>query len=63
MQRYLPNKCVLLVDPEKYAFTDELPMAVSKTMVDGAAAAYVCREQVCQAPVTTVEALAELLAG
>ena len=63
MQRYLPNKCVLLVNPEKFAFTDELPMAVSKTTVDGTAAAYVCREQVCQAPVTTVEGLGEMLAG
>jgi len=60
-QRYLPNKCLLLVDPEAPAFTDGSPLAAGKTAVDGQATAYVCRAQVCQAPVTTVEALAELL--
>lgn len=60
-QRYLPNKCVLLVDPDAEAFTDQSPLAVNKTTVDGQATAYVCRQQVCQAPVTTVDDLGKLL--
>lgn len=60
-QRYLPNKIVALVDPDNAAFTDESPMCTGKSLKEGQPAAYVCRNQACQAPVTTVEELAELL--
>jgi uncharacterized protein YyaL (SSP411 family) len=60
-QRYLPNKCVLLVDPDTEAISDGSPLAVNKATVDGKAAAYVCRGQVCQAPVTGVDELGALL--
>ena len=61
--RYLPNKVVALLDPEDAAFTDGLPMSAGKTMVEGRPAAYVCRRQTCQAPVTVVEDLEKLLDG
>jgi uncharacterized protein YyaL (SSP411 family) len=38
-------------------------MCTGKTTKEGQPAAYMCRNQTCQAPVTTVEELAELLDG
>ena len=58
---FLPNRCILLLDPEKPAFTDTSPLAAGKTMAEGQPAAYVCVNQTCQAPVTSPEALDKLL--
>jgi uncharacterized protein YyaL (SSP411 family) len=63
MAPYLPNKVVVLLDPEKPALTDETPVVSGKTLSGGQPAAYVCVNQTCQAPVTTPEALRELLHG
>ncbi|WP_415947940.1 thioredoxin domain-containing protein [Streptomyces sp. KLOTTS4A1] len=40
----------------------ELPLLVDRRLVDGAPAAYVCRNFACKAPVTTVQELSEMLA-
>ena len=42
---------------------ETLPLLRDRTLVDGQPAAYVCRQYVCQAPVTTPEAVARELAG
>lgn len=60
--RYLPNKVMAL----RTSDTDEdieslVPLLEGKTMLDGQATAYVCRNYACQQPVTTPEALAEQL--
>jgi len=60
-QRFLPNRCIALVDPGAPALTDSSPMVAEKTLVDGKPAAYVCVNQTCQAPVTTPEELEKLL--
>jgi uncharacterized protein YyaL (SSP411 family) len=41
---------------------ETVPLLVGRSQVDGAPAAYVCRSFTCQAPVTTPEQLAKLLA-
>jgi uncharacterized protein YyaL (SSP411 family) len=40
---------------------DDVPLLQGRTDVDGAPAAYVCRHQVCERPVTDVDALARAL--
>ena len=40
-----------------------LPLHAGRTTVDGKAAAYVCKARACEAPVTTPEALSQLLPG
>ena len=42
---------------------DGIPLLTARGPVDGEPAAYVCREMVCERPVTTVAELARLLAG
>ena len=42
---------------------DGVPLLDGRGLVDGAPAAYVCRQFTCQAPVTTPEQLREALAG
>jgi uncharacterized protein YyaL (SSP411 family) len=56
-ERYLPNRAVAGLEP-----SDDLPLLAGKTLVDGAAAAYVCENYACQRPVTTPDDLAHLLA-
>ena len=41
---------------------DTVPLLAGRGLVDGVAAAYVCRGMVCDRPVTTTEDLARLLA-
>ncbi|HVR72413.1 MAG TPA: aldo/keto reductase [Vicinamibacteria bacterium] len=49
--RYLPNRIVAHHDPEAGA-SSRLPLLAGKTLVDGRAALYVCRDFACQRPVT-----------
>src|SRR5690606_6223558 len=61
-ETYAPNKIQAHVDPEHTApFTT--PLTAHKGLVNGAPAAYVCRQFVCQAPVSDPEALREQLAA
>ena len=55
---YLPNKTIVIADPERGAVP---PIAAGKTQVGGRATAYVCHRYTCSAPVTTWGALEPLL--
>jgi len=52
-----PGAVVISGEPD----TDGVPLLASRPLVQGKAAAYVCRGMVCDAPVTTVEALVHAL--
>ncbi|MGO4727705.1 MULTISPECIES: thioredoxin domain-containing protein [unclassified Inquilinus] len=58
-RRSLPGRLLLRLDPG--AALPEGHPAAGKTMLDGRPTAYLCRGPVCQAPVTTPEALLELI--
>lgn len=55
---YLPHRVLLHATPE---FATHFPLIAARPSVEGMPAAYVCREQACQAPVTSAEALFRLL--
>jgi hypothetical protein len=63
-RHFVPHKIVAVYNPldENAADTAErIPLLRGKEMKDGQAAAYVCRNYRCQAPVTTPEGLAKAL--
>jgi uncharacterized protein YyaL (SSP411 family) len=61
-QRYLPFAIVLSLEPERQRRLAELlPFVAAMRPVDGKAAAYVCRDFACRAPVNQVHALEETL--
>ncbi len=51
-KHYLPNRIQAVLDPEAAEGAAALPLLQGKTMVNGRAALYVCRDFACQAPVT-----------
>lgn len=55
---YLPHTVLALGEPES---ENPLPLLEGRTLVDGQPAAYVCENYACKLPVTSVEALRELL--
>jgi hypothetical protein len=55
-RRFLPGRTLSLVDADP-----SLPLHAGRTTLDGAPAAYVCRNQTCAAPVASAQALAGLL--
>ena len=57
--RSLPGRMLLRLDPGA-ALPQDHP-AAGKTMIEDRPTAYLCRGPVCQAPVTTPEALLELI--
>ncbi len=57
-RRFLPHTVVALKEPEQETI---LPLLQGRTLVDGKPAAYVCENYACKLPVTTAEALADLL--
>jgi uncharacterized protein YyaL (SSP411 family) len=57
--RYLPN-VALLSAPEGVG-AERSPLLADRTTVGGTATAYVCERYVCRQPVTSAEALRELL--
>ena len=57
-RRYLPNTVLALADAE---LVKRVPMLEGKRAVGGKAAAYVCENYSCQAPVTSVDALIRIL--
>jgi len=62
--RYLPFAITLtLDDARRQALADRLPLIAAMGPLDGAAAAYVCRNFSCRAPATTAEALTAALSG
>ncbi|MHC5109910.1 MAG: thioredoxin domain-containing protein [Planctomycetota bacterium] len=60
---YLPNKVVMIATPDAAAKEDAVPLLRRKTLVDGKAGAYVCRDYKCGLPVNAPEKLARQLAG
>jgi len=58
---YLPNKITARLDPAYAEQLDAYPLFRGRTMHDGRPAAYVCRNFVCDAPVTEPAELAALL--
>jgi uncharacterized protein len=54
---------VLLKDPDAARLETLAPFTAGYGMIDGAATAYVCRDFVCQLPVTDPAALREALAA
>ena len=64
-RRYLPNTVIAVVPgtgPDRESLR-LLPMLEGKKAIGGRAAAYVCENYSCQAPVTTLEELRRLLDG
>jgi hypothetical protein len=60
---FLPGTALALLDPgDGEEAVRGIPLLEGKTLVGGAAAAYVCRDYACRAPVTTVQALEKELA-
>ncbi len=60
---YLPNRIEAVLDPAGADEADELPLLRGKTMVDGKAALYVCRDFACQVPTTDPAAVGAALAA
>ena len=61
--RFLPHKVVALYDPVSgdARATELIPLLANRPQIDGKPTVYVCRDFVCQRPVTTVEELVALL--
>jgi len=60
---FLPGTAFALLDPARAGEAErEIPLLAGKTLVDGAGAAYVCRDFACRAPVTTADDLERTLA-
>jgi uncharacterized protein len=62
-QRFLPFTSTVLIDSEetRALLLPHMPWIAAMSSRDGLATAYVCRNFACQLPVTSVDALAELL--
>jgi hypothetical protein len=61
---YVPNKVLAFLDPnaaDAESLQKRIPLLAAKKPVDGKAAAYVCKDFACKAPVTTPDALLEQL--
>ena len=56
-----PDRIVALMEPHQGDSGDGLPLFEGRRMIDGKPTAYVCRNYVCELPVTDVEALAAQL--
>ena len=51
-RRFLPASMLALSEPQDVAALDLMPLLRARPLVDGRAAAYVCRNYVCNLPVT-----------
>ncbi len=60
-EKYIPNKVLLLKDPGKEEITSIAPYTKNHNMIDGKVAVYVCRNFVCELPVTDPADLEEIL--
>jgi uncharacterized protein YyaL (SSP411 family) len=58
-ERFLPNRVIQIGSPD--GAHDDLPLLRDKKPVDGRAAAYVCRDYACKAPVTDAAGLVAAL--
>ncbi|MNC60080.1 hypothetical protein D3C75_1099360 [compost metagenome] len=63
-QAYLPDAALIVHwEGDKEGILRLLPHLADKPAVNGGATAYVCRNFACRAPVTSMEAVRELLAS
>ncbi len=64
-RKFIPNKILARYDPDEDSGPVEpmIPLLTDKGMIAGKAAAYVCRNSSCRAPVTDAVALEEVLEG
>jgi uncharacterized protein YyaL (SSP411 family) len=60
-RRYLPNKVVVVADPNDAVLTAKLPLLHGKGLVAGEPAAYVCQNYSCKTPATSSSDLEKLL--
>ena len=60
-RRYLPNGVLALAAPGNAAASELIPLLADRSAISGRATAYVCRNFVCNLPVTEPEALAAQL--
>jgi len=63
--QFIPNKVMAFIDPESASaetIEQTVPLLAYKRLIDGKAAAYVCKNFACKLPVTTPEALLDQLA-
>jgi uncharacterized protein len=60
-RRYLPNSVLALAAPGDVAASELIPLLADRGQIGGRATAYVCRNFVCNLPVTEPEALARQL--
>jgi uncharacterized protein YyaL (SSP411 family) len=58
---YLPNRVLMLHDPERPGASVQSPLLAQRALVDGRPAVYVCRDYACQRPVMTVDELTAAL--
>ena len=59
---YIPTRCIAMVNEDTQG-TLASSLIDGKTAIGGRAAAYVCKDQTCSAPVTTASELEVLLAN
>ncbi len=57
---YLPNRVLMHLDPERPDDAPRSPLLAGKTLVNGAPAAYICRNYACRSPATTPAELEEM---
>lgn len=62
-QRFLPRTLVLLADPNDARLNALTPLLQDKVALKGQTTAYLCRDETCQAPVISANALIALLEG
>ncbi|MCP4642550.1 MAG: thioredoxin domain-containing protein [bacterium] len=61
---FVPSKVVALLDPtapNRAVVEARIPLLTDKKLIDGHPAVYVCKDFACQQPVTSADALAQLL--
>jgi len=58
---YLPNKVVLLKEPDDRSLEKLAPYTQTQEMVDGKATVYICRHFTCEAPLTNSSQVIEQL--
>ncbi len=61
--RYIPNKVVVISEPNQTEAAAAIPLLRERRMIDGRATVYVCENFACQQPVTTINELNEQLWG
>ena len=60
LQRYLPD-AVIAISSDVKEDSQVVSFLAERSQIDGKPTAYVCRDYVCERPVTTTEGLAALL--